>query len=142
MRFELTPAWGMALGLLLVALNGFFVAAEFAFVKIASVAAGFSAGFDLNFVQANHPPAASTTMTTIAMTGVSDRDAATGAGFAFTAAAFFGGIGLGAAGGVSADEFGTSSSKMPPLGAAGGGVNGASNAVAPPSAGTSSSFAR
>lgn len=33
-RFELTPAWGMALGLLLVALNGFFVAAEFALVKV------------------------------------------------------------------------------------------------------------
>jgi len=33
-RFELTPAWGMALGLLLVALNGFFVAAEFALVKL------------------------------------------------------------------------------------------------------------
>jgi len=32
--FELTPAWGMALGLLLVALNGFFVAAEFALVKL------------------------------------------------------------------------------------------------------------
>src|SRR3954449_3939313 len=32
--FELTPAWGMALGLLLVALNGFFVAAEFALVKV------------------------------------------------------------------------------------------------------------
>jgi CBS domain containing-hemolysin-like protein len=30
----LTPAWGMALGLLLVALNGFFVAAEFALVKL------------------------------------------------------------------------------------------------------------
>ncbi|HSU82095.1 MAG TPA: hemolysin family protein [Thermoanaerobaculia bacterium] len=33
-RFELTPGWGMALGLLLVALNGFFVAAEFALVKV------------------------------------------------------------------------------------------------------------
>src|SRR4051794_24743280 len=33
-HFELTPAWGMALGLLLVALNGFFVAAEFALVKV------------------------------------------------------------------------------------------------------------
>src|SRR3954464_3229165 len=33
-RFELPPAWGMALGLLLVALNGFFVAAEFALVKV------------------------------------------------------------------------------------------------------------
>jgi CBS domain containing-hemolysin-like protein len=30
----LTPGWGMALGLLLVALNGFFVAAEFALVKV------------------------------------------------------------------------------------------------------------
>ena len=33
-HFELTPGWGMALGLLLVALNGFFVAAEFALVKV------------------------------------------------------------------------------------------------------------
>jgi CBS domain containing-hemolysin-like protein len=30
----LTPGWGMILGLLLVALNGFFVAAEFALVKV------------------------------------------------------------------------------------------------------------
>jgi CBS domain containing-hemolysin-like protein len=30
----ITPAWGMALGILLVALNGFFVAAEFALVKV------------------------------------------------------------------------------------------------------------
>jgi CBS domain containing-hemolysin-like protein len=30
----LTPGWGMMLGLLLVALNGFFVAAEFALVKV------------------------------------------------------------------------------------------------------------
>jgi CBS domain containing-hemolysin-like protein len=30
----LSPGWGMALGLLLVALNGFFVAAEFALVKV------------------------------------------------------------------------------------------------------------
>src|SRR5947199_3834906 len=33
-HFELTPGWGMLLGLLLVALNGFFVAAEFALVKV------------------------------------------------------------------------------------------------------------
>ena len=32
--FALTPTWGMALGLLLVAVNGFFVAAEFALVKV------------------------------------------------------------------------------------------------------------
>src|SRR5262249_49959190 len=33
-HFELSAPWGMALGLLLVALNGFFVAAEFALVKV------------------------------------------------------------------------------------------------------------
>src|SRR3954454_3398101 len=33
-HFELTPGWGMLLGILLVALNGFFVAAEFALVKV------------------------------------------------------------------------------------------------------------
>lgn len=32
--FELPPGWGLLLGLLLVALNGFFVAAEFALVKV------------------------------------------------------------------------------------------------------------
>lgn len=31
---QIPPLWGMALGLLLVALNGFFVAAEFALVKV------------------------------------------------------------------------------------------------------------
>src|SRR6185295_17499213 len=33
-RFEIGPAWGLFLALLLVALNGFFVAAEFALVKV------------------------------------------------------------------------------------------------------------
>src|SRR6266513_2522690 len=121
----------------IAASNWPFWLSDVAVVKIASVAAGSCFGLDMNFVQPNHPAAASTAMMTTPTTArIAVPPDAEGAGRATFAAGLRAEIGEGEDGGTSGAVVGMSSAKTSD--GAEGGVNGAANPVAPPSVGSSS----